>query len=101
MSLDKLVDDITVWGEAKGILPSPNAVAQYSKTLEEVEELAIGIDNNNVDEVKDAIGDIFVTLVMQTHAWGLTMQECVQHAYDEIKGRTGKIVDGVFVKNAE
>ena len=47
----------------------------------------------------DAIGDIFVTLVMQTQAWNCTMAECVEGAYNVISKRTGKMVDGVFVKD--
>jgi NTP pyrophosphatase (non-canonical NTP hydrolase) len=100
MSLDDLVTEIKVWGYDKGILPAPDPIAQFSKTLEEVEELAIGIDKKDEDEIRDAIGDIFVTLVMQTQAWHLSMQECVEAAYNEIKGRTGKMEDGVFVKDA-
>lgn len=101
MNLVKLEKKIVEWGLEKGILPRPNALAQYSKTLEEVEELAIGIDREDIDEVRDAIGDIFVTLVMQAQAWDMTMQECVEAAYNDIKGRTGEMVDGVFVKNGK
>lgn len=101
MNLTKLEKKIVEWGLEKGILPRPNAIAQYSKTLEEVEELAIGIDREDIDEVRDAIGDIFVTLVMQAQAWNMTMQECVEAAYNDIKGRTGEMVDGVFVKNGK
>lgn len=101
MNLVKLEKKIVEWGLEKGILPRPNALAQYSKTLEEVEELAIGIDREDIDEVRDAIGDIFVTLVMQAQAWNMTMQECVEAAYNDIKGRTGEMVDGVFVKNGK
>jgi len=101
VNLVKLEKKIVEWGLEKGILPRPNALAQYSKTLEEVEELAIGIDREDIDEVRDAIGDIFVTLVMQAQAWDMTMQECVEAAYNDIKGRTGEMVDGVFVKNGK
>ena len=49
----------------------------------------------------DAIGDIYVTLVMQTGVWGLEMEECVEYAYTQIKDRKGKMVDGIFVKEEE
>jgi hypothetical protein len=52
-------------------------------------------------QLLDAIGDIFVTLVMQTNAWNISMNECVQGAYDVIKQRTGKMVNGQFVKDAD
>ena len=120
MSLDKLTENITEWGIDKGIL-SPNsqndyiskwnnppaytvarAKAQLDKTIEEVKELetAIMVEARN-NEIKDAIGDIYVTLVMQAGVWGLEMEECVEYAYTQIKDRKGKMVDGVFVKEEE
>jgi NTP pyrophosphatase (non-canonical NTP hydrolase) len=95
--LEMLIED---WGVEKGILPDPEPFAQFSKTREEVEELKQGILAKDEEEIKDAVGDIFVTLVMQTRAWNLSMSECVEHAYGIIKNRTGKMVLGQFVKDA-
>lgn len=97
--MQTLEEQIIDWGTAKGILPDPDPVAQFSKTIEEVEELAIAIDADDEAGVKDAIGDIVVTLIMQTQAWGFNLEECMQAAYDEIAQRTGEMVDGVFVKD--
>lgn len=99
MSLDTLTDQILEWGIEKGILPYADPLSQLEKTEEEVSELRQAIYERNVPEVKDAIGDIFVTLIMQAEAWELTMDGCVQDAYDVIKRRTGKMVDGKFVKD--
>lgn len=99
MSLNTLEDLIVEWGTNKGILPNPDPRAQFSKTVEEVLELQEGIINKDIEEIKDAIGDIFVTLVMQTRAWGLDMEVCVDSAYRVISKRKGKMVDGVFVKD--
>ena len=96
-SLDEL---IVKWGYDKGILPHPNPMAQFTKTLEEVAELGSAIQAEDRAEVMDAIGDIVVTLVMQCEAWDLTLSECVGSAYTTIAGRTGRMVDGVFVKDA-
>ena len=101
MSIDELTKAIETWGTGKGILPHPNPIAQFKKTQEEVTELHDGIKKEDLDEIKDAIGDIFVTLVMQTKAWNLTMAECIESAYDVIKMRTGKMVDGQFIKDVE
>lgn len=100
MNLNKLEDKIVKWGEDKGILPNPDPIAQFNKTAEEMSELAAAVVQQDVEEIKDAIGDIFVTLVMQTRAWGLDMETCVEKAYREIKDRKGKMVDGQFVKEA-
>ena len=99
MSLDTLDDQILEWGIQKGILPHAEPLAQLDKTEEEVAELRQAIYEHDVDEVKDAIGDIYVTITMQAEAWGFTMEECVQAAYDVIKHRTGKMVNGKFVKD--
>ena len=100
MNLNALEEHIIDWGHDKGILPNPDAMAQFTKTVEECDELFEAIKAKDVDEVKDAIGDIFVTLVMQCEAWGLNMQECVGSAYEVISKRTGTMVNGVFVKDA-
>ena len=98
-TLDELTTQIEAWGFHKGILPEPQAIKQFDKTMEEVNELQDAIITNDREEVKDAIGDIVVTLIMQTKAWDLTLVECVQQAYNVISKRTGKMVDGIFVKD--
>lgn len=99
ISLDTLTSQIDKWGHDKGILPNPKAEKQFDKTMEEVGELQDAIIDKDREEVKDAIGDIVVTLIMQTHAWDLTLVECVEQAYNVISKRTGKMVDGIFVKD--
>lgn len=101
MTLEELETKIVGWAVERGILPHVDMIAQFNKTMEETQELAQGIISQNKDEVRDAIGDIFVTLVMQTRAWDLDMQECVTQAWNEIKHRKGKMVNGQFVKEAE
>lgn len=51
--------------------------------------------------LKDGIGDVVVTLIILAQQNGLTLEECLDMAYGEIKGRTGKMVDGVFVKSSD
>ena len=97
--MNKLIRDIEQWGLDKGILPEPDKIAQYFKTCEEVAELSDAIMTENREEAIDAIGDIVVTLIMQTHAWDITLEQCVQQAYDVISKRTGKMVNGQFVKD--
>jgi NTP pyrophosphatase (non-canonical NTP hydrolase) len=97
--VNKLIADIEQWGMDKGILPNPDKIAQYFKTCEEVQELSDAILIDDREEAIDAIGDIVVTLIMQTHAWDVTLEQCVQQAYDVISKRTGKMVNGQFVKD--
>ena len=51
------------------------------------------------DEIKDGIGDSFVTLIILAQQLGYSPTECLQLAYDEIADRKGKTIDGVFVKD--
>ncbi len=72
--------------------------AQCNKTLEEVRELAHAIATDNSDEARDAVGDIIVTLIIQASMWGMTLEECISSAWDQIKDRRGAMVNGTFVK---
>lgn len=101
MTLEELEKKIVIWGQDKGILPHPDPMAQWEKTLEEVIELKDAIEANDREAAKDAIGDVFVTLVMGCGYWSLTMEQCVEQAYNVISKRTGKMVDGQFVKDAD
>lgn len=51
------------------------------------------------NKIKDAIGDIFVTLVIQSEMHGFSLNECVAKAWNEIKNRKGQMIDGQFVKD--
>lgn len=75
--------------------------AQFTKLQEEVDELKQAIESDNYDEIVDAIGDIMVCLSIQADSIDYTLTECFAEAYNEIKDRKGKMVDGVFVKDAE
>jgi len=95
--------EIIEWGCARGLIgPTGEATrsGQWRKTVEEVMELHEAIDEKDPEKAKDAIGDVYVTLVMQAQMWGLTMDECIEAAWQEIKDRKGRLVNGVFVKEA-
>ena len=94
-----LNDLISQWAEKKGILKYGHPIGQATKTLEECNELLDAVDENDEHAIIDAIGDIYVTLQIQCVMQGVTMEECVRHAYNEIKDRKGKMNEaGQFVK---
>jgi NTP pyrophosphatase (non-canonical NTP hydrolase) len=74
-------------------------MSQAIKTLSEVEELLRAINSNDADEVKDAYGDILVTIILGAELSGLDIEDCLQSAYDIISKRTGKMINGQFVKD--
>ena len=89
------------WGEARGIVQNSTAYAQAMKTQEELNELFEAIENKDVAAMKDAYGDILVTLVMGCACADLDLVECFKGAYNEIKHRKGHLTkDGIFVKES-
>ena len=89
------------WGEARGIVQNSTPFAQALKTQEELDELFDAIKNKDVAAMKDAYGDILVTLIMGCACADLDLVECLKGAYDEIKHRKGYLnSDGIFVKES-
>jgi NTP pyrophosphatase (non-canonical NTP hydrolase) len=96
---DGVFIDILNWAKAKGILDNGDAKTQTVKLMEETGELAHGVLKRDIEEVKDAIGDMIVVLTSIAYFHGLTVPECIQSAYDVISKRTGKMENGNFVKH--
>lgn len=74
---------------------------QALKLGEEFGELCQGLAKDRIDETKDAIGDMFVVLTILSMQIGTSVEECADIAYNEIKYRQGKMINGVFVKEAD
>ena len=91
-------DNIRAWAEARNLIKGATQQAQMLKFTEEVGELAASIARNNEDGVVDAIGDCVVCLTILAAQRGWDIEECILSAYNEIKDRKGKMVDGVFVR---
>jgi NTP pyrophosphatase (non-canonical NTP hydrolase) len=90
---------ILEWANERGILISDNATKQMLKLTEEVGELAGAIaKNNKVDQI-DAIGDIQVVLIILSEQLGINYKEALESAYNVIKERKGKTVNGIFIKD--
>ena len=92
---------IEVWAEEKGILAQATPIKQAMKTQEELTELCNAILNNDIEQIKDAIGDIMVTLIIQAKMQGITIEECLNTAYDIISKRTGQMINGQFIKDTD
>lgn len=99
MKYNELEALVISWAEQKGIFAKGNQEAQCDKTLEEVYELSAAIYENNKEEIIDALGDILVTIIIQAEMQGLKLEDCLLSAYNVISKRTGKMIDGQFVKD--
>ena len=117
MQYNELEQKVIQWAKDKGILEKATPLAQARKTEEEVQELIeacvaqqIGNETftnskgklvNTKEELKDALGDILVTIIIGAELQGLKLTDCLESAYNVISKRTGKMVDGVFVKDGD
>jgi len=93
-----IYDLIRAWATDKGIYKSGDARTQYLKLMEEAGELAEAILKNDEPEVIDAIGDMVVVLTNLAALEGMTIENCIDSAYNEIANRTGTMLNGTFVK---
>jgi NTP pyrophosphatase (non-canonical NTP hydrolase) len=92
-------DKIRDWAEEKGIYKSGDPKTQYIKLMEEAGEVGRAILKQDLPEIKDGIGDMVVVLTNLAELCDLSIEECVESAYDVISKRTGKMKNGTFVKD--
>lgn len=94
-----IFNKIRNWAKEKGIYAKCNPTAQTLKFMEEVGELSKAVLNKDQPEIIDAIGDCVVVLTNLAYLCGLSIEECIDSAYDVIEKRTGKMKNGTFVKD--
>jgi len=99
MNYLNLEERVLMWAENKGILDNAKPINQGLKTLEEVNELLTGIVTDDREEIKDAFGDILVTIIIGAELQGLNLLDCLESALNIIEKRTGKMINGQFVKD--
>jgi len=96
MELKELVIE---WAKQRDLIHEENATKQALKLGEEVGELFSAMLKKDVYKTIDSLGDIQVVLIILAEQLGLNLDECLQSAYDEIKNRTGKTINGTFLKD--
>jgi NTP pyrophosphatase (non-canonical NTP hydrolase) len=92
-------DLIRDWAATRGLYDEGDPNTQYVKLQEECGELAKAMLQNNKPEIVDAIGDIVVVLTNLAHLQGYDIEHCIDEAYKVIAARTGKMINGTFVKD--
>lgn len=94
-----MFDKIRQWAGERGIFQSGDPKTQYLKLIEEAGELGRAILKDDQNEVVDAIGDMVVVLTNLAELRGVHIEACIRDAYQVISRRTGKMVNGTFVKD--
>jgi NTP pyrophosphatase (non-canonical NTP hydrolase) len=87
------------WANERDLIYPGNPQAQMCKVVEEVGELAAAILKNRRDDIRDAIGDVMVTICILAKQLDVDELQCFEDAYNVIKKRKGKTIDGTFVKD--
>ena len=84
-----------------GIVKPENAKTQFMKVVEELGELAEGINKDKPEQIKDSLGDVLVTLILLAEDLNLNLLDCLNSAWNEIKDRKGEVKNGSFVKEED
>lgn len=105
-TFNQLTEQVNAWADEKGIGTAENWRPQFSKISEEITEYRDELTKtdrsySNVNHEKLEMGDILVTLIIMAKQRGYTVNECLAAAYDKIKDRKGKTIDGTFVKESD
>ena len=98
--MNNLISQVEQWSIDKD-LHKANPDRQALKVWEESGEIAAALSRNDKEALMDGIGDTVVTLIILAQQHDMTLERCLQYAYDEIKGRTGKTINGTFVKSED
>jgi len=99
MQTDNRFQLIRDWAGERGLYTKGDTKTQFCKLMEEAGELGRAVLKNDNEEFVDAIGDMVVVLTNMAHLGGTTIEECIDTAYKVISKRTGKMVNGTFVKD--
>ena len=102
----ELIDNVIQWANDRNIIEGSTPIKQLDKTSEEFNELqrAVGMytvteDDNWLEDVLDAYGDILVTLIISAHQQGIDLEDALASAWEEIRHRKGKLINGLFHKD--
>jgi NTP pyrophosphatase (non-canonical NTP hydrolase) len=92
-------DLIRGWAQTRGLYDGGDPKTQALKLVEEVGETCRAILKQDTKEMIDGIGDCVVVLTNLAELIGTPIEDCIDKAYNEIKGRTGKMNNGTFKKD--
>lgn len=101
LSADVLFDLVRQWAGDRNLIEGSNPQAQMLKLIEEIGELARAIAKGDTAGQIDGVGDALVVLTILAAQLGFKPEEALAAAYEEIRQRKGRMVDGIFVKESD
>lgn len=90
---------IIAWANERGLLAGTTPTKQTLKLMEEAGELCKAMMLEDDEKIQDAIGDMLVVMVNLCNKLGMCLHDCISVAWEEIKDRNGRMVNGSFVKD--
>jgi uncharacterized protein YabN with tetrapyrrole methylase and pyrophosphatase domain len=97
--MQNIVDKIIQWHKDRNLLEGSTDKDQVLKLLQELGELSDHVCKDSHEMlIADDLGDMMVVMINIMARNNLTIEECLEKAYNDIKNRKGKMVDGIFVK---
>ena len=101
----ELITKVNEWADDRNLKQADPKI-QWMRITEEVGEIRdVLLKPTKFTEpkaaLKDAIGDTLVTIIVLAYQLDLDVTECLGIAYEEIKNRKGKMINGTFVKESD
>ena len=87
------------WHKDRNLIGGSTDKDQYMKLIQEAGELSDSLCKGK--DIRDDIGDMMVVLINIAERNNVTIEECLLNAWDDIKDRKGKMVDGIFIKEGD
>jgi NTP pyrophosphatase (non-canonical NTP hydrolase) len=94
-----VIENIKTWHHDRNLIDGATDKDQLAKLIQEMGELSDNICKGK--DIKDDIGDMIVVLINIAERNNLSITRCLEQAWEDIKDRKGKMIDGVFVKEGD
>jgi NTP pyrophosphatase (non-canonical NTP hydrolase) len=97
--MNDYIELIKQWHVDRNLIDGSTDKDQTLKLLQELGELSDSVCKGK--DIRDDLGDMLVVMINIMKRNNLTMEDCLFVAWDDIKDRKGRMIDGIFVKESD
>lgn len=101
MTFEQIDNKVAEWAEGHGLISQDSQFQQMCKGTEEWGELNAAILKQQRAKELDSFGDVIVTIAILARIRNVSLTQCFEAAYNEIKNREVKMVNGSLVKKED
>jgi|TARA_R110000822_G_scaffold48453_5_gene127612 NTP pyrophosphatase (non-canonical NTP hydrolase) len=94
-----VIDNIRNWHHARNLIEGSTDKDQVLKLVQELGELSDSVCKGK--DIADDIGDMIVVLINIAERNNITIFDCLDRAWSDIKDRKGTMRDGIFIKEGD